>query len=419
MSKKSKKKNKPENKKASHAHADEIKGILFTAAALILFLSLLSFSLHGAETHNWLGLMGYTLGWSFVALFGFGSYLVCLFAGWIGLRLLRKKQPLNLLFKTTCFTLTLVSACVLLSLLEERYPDLATQLSGLLHSASGMKKVRFHLGGAPFAYLYKDLPHYNFLYLFNAAGSALLFSCLLIGSLYLLSPFSFVSSLQQLAAKMKVLFPLHKKAETGEEEESIFTPPAEEKKKITFTPPQTKEQESTFMRYVKLRIPGFPIPQTGQSVGESGVGKPNEMLAEMLAIQPETELKSRPSLSKKIQNDKPETATKSRKQELQEAAAPKMIAPPPRNQERNQEREPEPARQRRETALSAQRVHNGDFTDYKLPALSLLTQAKKLDHSIVEKRPQTQSRGAGRNSFEFRHRGQSGADQLRAYHHFL
>lgn len=40
---------------------------------------------------------------------------------------------------------------------------------------------------------------------------------------------------------------------------------------------------------------------------------------------------------------------------------------------------------RRETALMAQSVHNGDFTKYALPSPSLLTNAKKVDQSSIKK----------------------------------
>jgi S-DNA-T family DNA segregation ATPase FtsK/SpoIIIE len=387
---KSQKKPRTEARKHS-ADLQEIKGVVLLALGLALLFSLLSFSLHGAQKHNWLGLMGDLLGWGAVSLFGFGSYLLCLYALWLGWRFFFKKSAAFLLLKTLCIALALFSTCILLSLVEDRYPATASKLSSYLHKSDWRQETRFHLGGAPFYFLYKELPRYNLLYLLNALGVALVFTSLLLASLLFLTRLSFASLLTRLLLPIKTLFALRlklkqqiqsalQKQELPEEEplpEHEAPKPALPKlQKLALPLPSTpeKEVESNFLRYVKLRIPGFPSPLSPTPpVEEQG-----ETSNEMLGIQPETQLKSRPSLSRKAQNEKPEAPLKSRKGEQHQ-----QQQPPP--QAAVKEPEKEPPQRKREAALDAQRVHNGDFTHYKLPPLSLLTQAKKLDHSLLKK----------------------------------
>src|SRR5262249_13214368 len=117
------------------------------------------------------------------------------------------------------------------------------------------QKLRFHLGGAPFFYIYHDLPEVNLYRIFNALGVALFFSCTLIASwMYLakITPARISSVLQACWTRVKEML--------------------RQKNPVTEDP-----------RLVKLRI-----PQAATTVPP-----------DMLEIQPETHPKVRPSLSRK------------------------------------------------------------------------------------------------------------------------
>ena len=133
------------------------------------------------------------------------------------------------------------------------------------------------------------------------------------------------------------------------------------------------------MRYVKLRIPSL------QGASSSLSTETQQQQNEMLAIQPEMNLKLRPSLSRKEQTD---DATENLASELpvpKPKRAEKAELPPVKPKEVEKSVAEPPAKLRREAALAAQRVHNGDFSGFKLPTASLLTNAKKLDHSSLKK----------------------------------
>lgn len=349
----------------------EIRGLAAFALAWILILSLVSFSLHGKQTHNWLGVIGYSIGYGLTAVFGLGSYLLALFLGWIGWRMLFKKPLNHMLIKTLSVLVGIISTCMLLSILEDRYADAANTINGTLYQNAWERKMRYHLGGAPFFYLYHDLPKYSLLYLLNVPGAILLFSSTLIGSLLLLgkvNPFTwlhkcatFLSNLK-LPEGWKFSSPQDKTESKDAEPESPKTPPA-------------KETDSDFLRYVKLRMPG--MQNTALPTAEAPQNQ-----ADMLAIQPEINLKSRPSLSRKEQTefaDDPPPQPKIKRIDPIENTLP----PAPKNKEGDKQEVP--PKLRREAALAAQKVHNGDFTNYKMPAINLLTNAKKLDHSSLKK----------------------------------
>jgi len=130
------------------------------------------------------------------------------------------------------------------------------------------------------------------------------------------------------------------------------------------------------MRYVKLRIPSSSTnPQEQQNHTSASQ-------QEMLAIQPETNLKVRPSLSGKelqqiSEQEVPLVKTKITPKSIREAVqeATKEIVP---------EKKPVP-KTKRENALAAQSVYNGDFSQFVLPSLNLLTTPKKIDQSSLKK----------------------------------
>lgn len=366
----------------------EIRGLLLLASSLTITLSLLSFALNGPDTRNWLGLIGYGIGWTFNALFGLCSYFISISIAWVGWRLLFKKSLNDIALKSLYAALFVISACILLSLIEDTYPEAASILSHALYKSAWQRKMHYHLGGAPFYYLYRDMPGFNFLHIFNALGVTIVFSTTLIASLFFLAKISPLDLIRKATQLFQSTLQTPE-ASTALLATSYVAPVPSAIEKKTNTPFEAnKENDSDFLRYVKLRIPGI---QSQTSSISSEQFQPQQ--GEMLAIQPETNLKTRPSLSRKEQTEKPldEGSLKSKKTDIQDLQPPSATpAIPPKSNipavspQKDVNKEPSP-KQRREAALSAQRVHNGDFSGYKLPPLSLITTPKKSDHSSLKK----------------------------------
>lgn len=374
----------------------EIRGLLLLALALTIVLSLISFAAAGPETRNWLGIVGYGIGWMFNALFGLGSYLIAMYIAWIGWRMLFRK-PLNYLaLKSLYVTLSVVSICLLLSLFEDTSPSAASAISNVFYKSAWQRKMHYHLGGAPFYFFYKDMPGFNLLHIFNSLGVAIIFSSTLIAGIFFLAKTSPISLLNKISHLFQndnlnieqLAAPIPEKASLL----PIITPPPIDKK--ANTPFQMhKEVDSDFLRYVKLRIPGNSHSSSPSSPSLESSLQPQ---GEMLAIHPETNLTIRPSLSRKEQTEKPldESPWKPKKSDpiepLPSSLPPSISINKPilptitPKKEKESEKESSP-KQRRDAALKAQSVFNGDFTSYKLPPLSLLTTPKKSDHSSLKK----------------------------------
>lgn len=391
-------------KKTVTRDTTEIRGLLLLAFSLTIVLSLISFAAAGPETRHWLGIVGYGIGWTFNALFGLGSYLIGAFFAWIGWRMLFRKPLNHLPLKILYVGLSIISTCLLLSLFEDSYPAAAGTISNAFYKSAWQRKMHYHLGGAPFYFLYKDLPGFNLLNVFNALGVAIIFSSTLFASIFFLSksnPLLFLKSIYTyFKNESQSEEPIAELPKKTPEPQKTAAPPAEKKSN---TPFQTNtEADSDFLRYVKLRIPGAT---QSTSATTTPTLTPSDSSAisqgEMLAIQPETHLTCRPSLSRKEQIEKPieENAPwKPKKPESTDLFSSNLPPPIPitkpllsseilkkdKDREKGPEKEPAP-KQRREAALKAQSVYNGDFTSYKLPPLSLLTTPKKSDHTSLKK----------------------------------
>lgn len=365
----------------------EIRGLSLFILAIIAFLSLISFSLHSIQTQNLLGALGYAISWTLTAFFGLSSYFIICYLSWVGWRLMFKKSINSLFLKSLYVFFAVVSSCILFNLLEDRYPAIGNQINTFFYGNASGRKISYHLGGAPFHYLYRDMPGFNLLYIFNALGIGIIFSGTLLISLLLLakiSPFALLARLKEssLATSPSSLPP-------STDPEMIAKAPSLPYKALPEAPkekekPKEKEiakpNDSDFLRYVKLRIPGFSSSSSATS------DQSTQMQNEMLAIQPDNNLKSRPSLSNKELSEKelPLPPQKIQENKVHEplSSQPPTVSLPPKQSVTSQI--PSPT-QRREAALSAQRVHNGDFSSYHLPGLNLLTTAKKLDHSSLKK----------------------------------
>lgn len=358
----------------------EIRGLLLFAFSLTALLSLISFSLQGPHARNWLGETGYALGWILTALCGLSSYLLVVYLGWMGWRLIFQKPIHHPFLKMGYVLLGIISLSMLLSVVEDHYPAMAHWIGTTLYQSAWNHKIRYHLGGAPFFYFYHDLPGFNLSRLLNGLGVVIVFSSTLLASIALLAKINPFSFMQRAYTALKHIE--WKKLISGsiEKEELKTEPtfkPSSKPFKGALEETQEEKTDSDFLRYVKLRIPGTSpssSPQSGATHSQQ----------EILQIHPEMNLKARPSLSRKEQTEKPNEI----KVPDPETAQPPIPSPPslqPSVKEKENTAPEPPAKQRRQAALAAQKVHNGDFSAFILPALNYLTTAKKLDHSSLKK----------------------------------
>lgn len=336
--------------KTSPMHTS-VYGILTLAGTLLILLSLISFAYFG-NAHNWVGLAGFSIGWVFHALLGISSYILVIFIGWFGWRLMLNKPIDHLGYKVFFTLLLIISVSMLLNVIEDSYTAGGNFLGKFFYPDLWSQRYRYHLGGSPLYFVYKDLHTFNLNRMIGISGVIILFSGTLLSSLFFLfkiMPQNVIIALINVLNKVKIQFPNITKTEIEPED-----------------PASKPESGSDFLRYVKLRIPGFT---PGSNPGNSQASSDHSQ--ELLAIQPETNLTSRPSLSKK---------------EKSESLKP-IPQPPPDLQLQlpTSIKTPEPKRTKREVALKAQQVHNGDFSAYTLPSPGLLTSSKKFDQSSLKK----------------------------------
>ena len=337
MSKKSKK------KQLREGASSEVRGILMISGALVTLLSILSFA-YCEKNPNWLGLTGFTIGWMATALFGLNSYLLCLYLGWFGWRRLFNKSINSPVFKHLNMAVLVISSGILLSLAEDLSPSFTQWIRNVFYTQLWHQNLKLHIGGAPFYFLYHDLPGFNLSRVLNTAGISLIFLSSLLGTLFFFtktSPKTLLCALSHFYAKAKSYL-----------------------QKETSTP--SSPSSDSFFRYVKLKIPNISSSQTSAPATQTETAKPD-----MLAIRPEKDLLERPSLSRKeVRSKLPQTPTE----------APKIHTPAPIVVPQEESK-----KQKREAALAAQRVYNGDFKGYQLPPLTLLTNPKKVDQSSLKK----------------------------------
>lgn len=340
----------------------EAQGFVLLSLTLALLISLFSFAYDPGST-NTLGLVGHTIGKLFFSALGFSSYILCFFTGWIGWRLLFSKPINAFLYKLFWISAMMFSLSMLLSLLEDRFPSLAESM-GYANIAKGMSRgTDYHLGGAPFFYLYHDLPKYNLYRVFNTFGVGMLFSATLLTSLMVLTkvyPRVILDKLAQLPTLIR------KRSVVQSEELSDDVREPEASPKIS--------------RFVKLKNSGAgePFKKEGEAVKH-----------DLLEIHPEINLKERPSISRKrdetLSPSFPFDFPASKKLEIKPAdkkvekaeekfriEEPRQIKNPPKSSKRSR-------------ALEAQAVFNGDFTNYQIPSANLLQAAEKVDQTSLKK----------------------------------
>lgn len=343
-----------------------IRGLIFISTSLALFLSLFSFA-HGHETHNWLGLIGLTIGKILHAVFGVGSYIFVAYLAWIGWRLLFHKPINHPRIKTFYVIVCAASLCFLLSLCEDLYPSFTRSLGNILYS---QRKAHYHLGGALFYYIYRDLPFINLLHIFGATGTALICSTTFLATTFFLTK---TNPARLLKAIFEILYSWWKNA----------IPPVDEHEEQDEDAPDGLANQQ---RFVRLRTP----ESTGSTAATAQVTAKDvqSVPQELLAIQPEMNPTVRPSMSHKALTDRrrddPQIALeKSIITDRLSEKVDKTVEKQSKKQEKS-DAPPEPAQKKRQIALMAQNVHNGDFKGFILPPPSLLTTPKKVDQSSLK-----------------------------------
>lgn len=182
----------------------ELKGLLILSACIVLVISLVTF-IQGQPSHNLLGLIGYWIALAFLWLFGLGSYLVALFAAWIGWRLLYSEKVPAFSIRTFYFSIFLLSTSLLFTVYAEAKGLTNPLLQTHVFSESISFKrpfahtvMRYNLGGVPLYYLYKDLTPYNMMNLLSHIGTTLTFSIIAFISFILLTGVSILNALRTL-----------------------------------------------------------------------------------------------------------------------------------------------------------------------------------------------------------------------------
>ena len=219
---------------------------------------------------------------------------------------------------------------------------LGTWLAQIFFPRHWHRHYNYHLGGAPFYYLYGDLPNLNLFRMLNTLGIFLIFFTTLLGCLLYLakiSPKTLLQGLSLIGSKIRSTIRF--------------------KERIQNLIKRPSQKPSNFSRFVKVKTASTP-------------SRREEHSPEMLEITPEVNLKERPSISRKERIPSP-------------IHIPETPSSPPIKQ-------PKPKPQtRRELALSQQAVFNGDFREYKIPNKSLLTEPKKINQAALKKSLQRQA----------------------------
>lgn len=184
---------KKKEKKSFLQNHPEAKGFLLLGISIIMLLSLLSFH-PSTPSENWLGLVGYGIGYGLTHLFGVGSFFFLFYLGYLGFAYISRGGIAHYKSKHFYFGTFLISSCLLLNLIAEvgaPFPDILAQKvpveSILMQLPYTQVHIRHNLGGVPLYYLYRDLPNVNLLHLLSNVGIGITFSIIAFVSFLLLT----------------------------------------------------------------------------------------------------------------------------------------------------------------------------------------------------------------------------------------
>ncbi len=158
-----------------------IPGALLLGWGSALLLSLLSFRTENPQA-NWLGLIGYALGYLSQYLFGLGAFFIPCFLFFIGAHLVSNRPLLQAKRKIFSLLLLFFSTVMILSFISATLPGLSSTFRSFVYTHSiyeatnsFLSQEHTFLGGVPSFHLYADAHLFNFSRFLGAPGSLLLF----------------------------------------------------------------------------------------------------------------------------------------------------------------------------------------------------------------------------------------------------
>lgn len=341
----------------------EAKGLLIISACIVMLCCLFSFVDH-APAKNWLGLTGYWLSFCMQYAFGYGSYLIVGYGGWIGWKLISRNLTEHLGLKSIYFAIMLFSLCMILnvcaqvgllndSLLSNRI--IAESIT--IHHPYPHHYVRFYFGGAPLYYLYHDLPMLNFKHLFTNVGVVLTFSIVGIVSLILFTEVSVLELLKRGKKFCIKSFKLMKKGFTG-------------LKSLSYVPTETDCSYSNMERSLQMTTRHMktqpPPPQAQKQL-------PHRLPHQLPILTPKPELRL---MGKPIKT----AETKEESQTYVDAEFNKRSTP---RQEIHSYMDEKKKKTAAKKTLTSQ--YTGNYRQYRLPPLNLLTNARQIDQPSLKK----------------------------------
>lgn len=122
--------------KAKHsAHSVPVEIRGLLIILIVLLTSLCLISFrNGSIEANWLGLAGYIVAFSLQYTFGIASYLFLIFFGWTGLRLIKDKEISHFSLRFLYFSILIASTCFLLNLSAEAFPLFANSFKPIVYT---------------------------------------------------------------------------------------------------------------------------------------------------------------------------------------------------------------------------------------------------------------------------------------------
>lgn len=301
----------------------EAKGFFLVGLSLVLFLSLLSFHPETPK-ENWLGLIGYGIALSMTYLFGLGSFLLMFYLGFIGFKYLSRGLGENTSAKHFYFGTFVIAFCILLNLIAET----KSPFPAILAEKVPIETIILNLP-YPQMHIRHNLGGVPLYYLYNDLPTFNLKHLLSnVGIGITFSLIAIISMLLFTETRAITLWQRIKKLGLWLKEKS----------------------HSSFQNWKKSRSEKTPIIKTI---------KPIHTLEEV----EETLTTPYPAPIFPPQKKRPLPARKK--------ATPML--------------KPEPVMTKREIALRAQTVVNGNYTHFRIPPSTLLQNPKKIDHSTIKK----------------------------------
>lgn len=348
----------------------EVRGFLTLVGVVLAVLSLATFDdRHFGE--SLIGTLGHLIGGTFHFAFGLGSYLLLMYVSWVGVTQLLNQSTSVSRLHYFYFGIFLISCCILANLIEDSYP-VVKKLGGVPYTKTLKVDTpllstyyAYHLGGSPLYFLYHNVPVIGLERLLNKTGTAILFSSLLILSTLMLANTSFISVFRRVYT---LLLPRPKKE--PEPASSEVAKPSE--------PLSAPLPKMGLLKYIKAK--SAELRQRDIKI--------NPEIA-LTPVSPDTELDFQPPGQRKSHFEEPDWT------------APKL---PPRQPSATQKTsvvaEPKVAKSTMTSATTPTMTPTkkpvlklskdaqaapGDYSHYKLPPPSLLTEPPKVDQTLLRK----------------------------------